>query len=30
MDVWLFVHVPLTFGLLASLTAHVVSVFFYW
>jgi hypothetical protein len=30
MDVWLFIHVPLTFGLLASLTAHVVSVFFYW
>jgi hypothetical protein len=30
MDVWLFVHVPLTFGLLASLTAHVFSVFFYW
>jgi len=30
MDIWLFVHVPLTFGLLASLTAHVVSVFFYW
>jgi hypothetical protein len=30
MDVWLFVHVPLTFALLAALTAHVVSVFFYW
>lgn len=30
MDVWLLIHVPLTFGLLASLTAHVVSVFFYW
>ncbi len=27
---WLIFHVPLTFGLLASLTAHVVSVFFYW
>lgn len=30
MDIWLMFHVPLTFGLLASLTAHVVSVFFYW
>ncbi|MCC7048899.1 MAG: hypothetical protein IT562_19450 [Alphaproteobacteria bacterium] len=30
MDVWLFIHVPLTFALLASLTAHVLSVFFYW
>ncbi len=30
MDIWLVFHVPLTFGLLASLTAHVVSVFFYW
>ncbi|MGQ0676340.1 MAG: hypothetical protein ACT4N4_09710 [Rhodospirillales bacterium] len=30
MDVWLYFHVPLTFALLAALTAHVVSVFFYW
>jgi hypothetical protein len=30
MDVWLYVHVPLTFALMAALTAHVVSVFFYW
>jgi hypothetical protein len=30
MDVWLYVHVPLTFALLAALVAHVVSVFFYW
>ncbi len=30
MDVWLYFHVPLTFALLAGLTAHVVSVFFYW
>lgn len=30
MEVWLYVHVPLSVGLLAALTAHVVSVFFYW
>jgi hypothetical protein len=26
----LYVHVPVTFGLLGSLIAHVVSVFLYW
>lgn len=30
LEVWLFVHIPLTFVLLAALTAHIVSVFFYW
>ena len=30
LEVWLFVHVPVTFGLLAALLAHVVSVFLYW
>jgi hypothetical protein len=30
LDVWLKVHVPATFALLAALTAHIVSVFFYW
>lgn len=30
MDFWLFLHVPLSIALLAALTAHVVSVFFYW
>jgi len=30
MQIWLYVHVPITFALLAALTAHVVSVFFYW
>jgi hypothetical protein len=30
MKIWLFVHVPLSFALLAALIAHVVSVFFYW
>jgi hypothetical protein len=30
MDVWLYLHVPLTFLLIAALAAHVVSVFFLW
>jgi len=30
MDIWLFFHVPLSFALLAALSAHVVSIFFYW
>jgi hypothetical protein len=30
LEVWLYVHVPATFALLAALTAHIVSVFFYW
>ena len=30
LEVWLFVHIPMTFVLLAALTAHIVSVFFYW
>ncbi|MBP7064749.1 hypothetical protein [Ferrovibrio sp.] len=30
LKAWLFVHVPLTFALLAALFAHVFSVFFYW
>lgn len=30
LDVWLYVHVPLTFALVAALFAHVISVFFYW
>lgn len=28
MDVWLYLHVPLTFALIAALTAHIISVFF--
>ncbi|HWB47918.1 MAG TPA: hypothetical protein VG651_02315 [Stellaceae bacterium] len=28
MEVWLYLHVPLTFALLAALTAHIISVFF--
>jgi hypothetical protein len=30
MQIWLYVHVPLTVALLGALTAHVVSVFLYW
>jgi hypothetical protein len=30
LEVWLYVHVPVTFALLAALAAHIVSVFFYW
>jgi hypothetical protein len=30
LELWLYVHVPITFALLAALTAHIVSVFFYW
>lgn len=30
LQVWLFVHVPMTFALIASLSAHIISVFFYW
>lgn len=30
LEVWLYVHVPMTFALIAALSAHVISVFFYW
>jgi hypothetical protein len=30
LEVWLYVHVPATFALIAALTAHIFSVFFYW
>ena len=30
MDLWLYFHVPVSFALLAALTAHIVSVFYYW
>ena len=30
LEVWLFVHVPLTFALIAALSVHILSVFFYW
>jgi len=30
LEIWLYIHVPVTFALIAALTAHIVSVFFYW
>jgi hypothetical protein len=30
LEIWLYIHVPLTFALIAALIAHIVSVFFYW
>jgi hypothetical protein len=30
LEIWLFVHIPLTIALIAALAAHVISVFFYW
>jgi len=30
LEFWLYLHVPLSIGLLAALFAHVFAVFFYW
>lgn len=30
LEVWLYIHVPASLGLIGALIAHVVSVFFYW
>ena len=30
LEIWLFIHVPATFALLAALIAHILSVFLYW
>jgi hypothetical protein len=30
LEVWLFVHVPATFALIAALGAHIISEFIYW
>lgn len=30
LEVWLFIHIPATIALLAALTAHIISVFYYW
>jgi len=30
MEIWLYIHVPLSFALLAALVVHITSSFFYW
>lgn len=30
LQVWLYIHLPLSFGMLAALVAHVFAVFYYW
>jgi hypothetical protein len=30
LEVWLYVHIPATFALIAALAAHILSVFYYW
>jgi hypothetical protein len=30
LELWLYIHVPVTFALLAALIAHIVSVFYFW
>lgn len=30
MELWLYIHVPLTVGLLVALLVHIVTVFLYW
>jgi hypothetical protein len=30
MEIWLYIHVPLSIALLGALAAHIVSVLFYW
>jgi hypothetical protein len=30
LELWLYIHVPFTFALLAALLAHILSVFLYW
>jgi hypothetical protein len=30
LEIWLYIHVPATFALLAALAAHITSVFLYW
>ena len=30
LEIWLYLHVPLTAGLLVALAAHIVTVFLYW
>jgi enamine deaminase RidA (YjgF/YER057c/UK114 family) len=30
LEIWLYIHIPMTIALIAALLAHIVSVFYYW
>lgn len=30
LEIWLFIHIPTTIALIAALSAHIISVFYYW
>ena len=30
LQIWLYIHIPMTMALLAALTIHIISVFIYW
>jgi hypothetical protein len=30
LDIWLYIHIPLSFALLAALIVHIITVFLYW
>ena len=30
LEIWLHIHIPLTFALIAALFVHIVAVFYYW
>ena len=30
LEIWLYVHVPLTAALLMAVAAHILTVFLYW
>ena len=30
LEVWLYLHIPATIALITALTAHIISVFYYW
>jgi len=30
LQIWLYVHIPMTAALLVALVLHILSTFFYW
>jgi hypothetical protein len=30
LDIWLYLHVPLSIALVVALAAHIISIYFYW